>query len=324
MIAPSPELLRDPLGLVRSRCAVVAHRARFVNIDDRALEDCAGSLPLDEIGQVPAHAGPELRGDRLTRSAFVICLDAINFGSGWFPQLAKLPGLSGYRTVEARLRDWFARRGAPSPAELSRFDAAQMTELLAQAQAGPDIPELMQLFALAWRHLGELVERDFGADFGRMLDEAGGSAVQLIRTLLRMPLYRDVVRYDGLEVPLLKRAQITAADLGTAGLAAFEDLDQLTMFADNLVPHVLRLDGVLRYAPELLARINREELLVVGSAEETEIRACAVTAVERLRSLIAQRGGAVRAIDLDYWLWNRGAGASYKAQPRHRARSSFY
>ena len=54
------------------------------------------------------------------------------------------------------------------------------------------------------------------------------------------------------------------------------------MFADNLVPHVLRLDGILRFDPELVARIDREELIEHGSAEEVEIRACAVHAVELL------------------------------------------
>ena len=31
------------------------------------------------------------------------------------------------------------------------------------------------------------------------------------------------------------------------------------MFADNLVPHVLRVDGVLVFDPELVARIERVE-----------------------------------------------------------------
>ena len=52
------------------------------------------------------------------------------------------------------------------------------------------------------------------------------------------------------------------------------------MFADNLVPHVLRLDGVLWFDPELVARIERGELIEHGSPEEVEIRACAVHAVE--------------------------------------------
>ena len=48
---------------------------------------------------------PDLEGaDDETRAAFSLQLNAINFGSGWFPTLRKPPGLSGFRTVEAGLR----------------------------------------------------------------------------------------------------------------------------------------------------------------------------------------------------------------------------
>ena len=100
----------------------------------------------------------------------------------------------------------------------------------------------------------------------------------------------------------------------------FVDLDRLTIFADNLVPHVLRVDGVVSYAPDLLARIEREELIPAGSAEEVEIRACAVHAVELIRNQLH----GVTSMQLDYLLWNRGQARAYKAQPRHRTRTVFY
>jgi hypothetical protein len=103
-------------------------------------------------------------------------------------------------------------------------------------------------------------------------------------------------------------------------VARFDDLDRLTIFADNLVPHVLRVDGLLEYDPDLLARINREELIAAGSQEEQEIRACAVHAVELLREQL----DGVTSMQLDYVLWNRGQEPDYKAQPRHRTRTVFY
>ncbi len=64
-------------------------------------------------------------------------------------------------------------------------------------------------------------------------------------------------------------------------MAEFGDLDRLTIFADNLVPHVLRVDGVLRYDDPLAARIDAGELLEPGR-EEREIRACALHACESI------------------------------------------
>jgi putative queuosine salvage protein len=95
-------------------------------------------------------------------------------------------------------------------------------------------------------------------------------------------------------------------------------VNRLTIFADNLVPHVLRVDGVLIYDPELEARIDRGELLPPGR-EEQEIRACAVHACE----LIA-RELHVAPRTVDTWLWNRGQDPRYKAVPRHRTRTVYY
>jgi hypothetical protein len=133
-----------------------------------------------------------------------------------------------------------------------------------------------------------------------------------------MPLFHDVWPYRGLEVPLFKRAQLAAGDLALAGFE-FDDLHRLTMFADNLVPHVLRVEGVLRYEPNLLARIEGEELIPPGSEEEIEIRAVALHAVELLTEVVP-----LTAMQLDMWLWNEGRLPRYKAEPRHRTRTTAY
>jgi hypothetical protein len=139
-----------------------------------------------------------------------------------------------------------------------------------------------------------------------------------------MEFYRDVSLYHDREVPFYKRAQLTSADLSVAQVAEFDDLDRLTIFADNLVPHVLRMDGVLQYDPDLLERINREDLIQPGSAEEVEIRACALHAVELIAACLRRQGEPVTSMQLDYVLWNRGGLPAYKAVPRHRARSAYY
>jgi hypothetical protein len=51
-----------------------------------------------------------------------------------------------------------------------------------------------------------------------------------------------------------------------------------------------------------------------------EIRAVALHAVE----LLVQARGDTTATGVDYILWNRGAGARYKARPRHRAPCTAY
>jgi hypothetical protein len=104
-----------------------------------------------------------------------------------------------------------------------------------------------------------------------------------------------------------------------AGVATFPDIDRLTIFADNLVPHVLRVDGVLEYEPALAAAVDAREPLEVGGPFEREIRACAVHACE----LLAARAG-VPPRTLDNWLWNRGFEPRYAERPAHLTRTVFY
>jgi len=102
------ELLERPFAAVREACAEVAASARFVAIDAAALEHYAGAVPRAELG-AGATSFPALGGDAESLAAFTLCLGALNFGSGWFPLLRKRAGMSGYRTVEAGLRERFER-----------------------------------------------------------------------------------------------------------------------------------------------------------------------------------------------------------------------
>ena len=237
-------------------------------------------------------------------ATYLLTLDAINFGSGWFPTLRKRPGCSGYFTVAWSLADRFRDVGPWCNAELRALRAEELGSLLGQRADH----ELMALYAQALRSLGAFLGDRDALDLVR---EARGSAERFATMLAAgMALFDDRGFY--------KRAQIAAADLALAGVARFGDLDRLTIFADNLVPHVLRCDGVLRYDAALAARIDAGVLLPPGR-EEREIRGCAVHACE----LIAKRLG-VAAHELDNALWSRGQAPAYKARPRHRCRTVYY
>jgi Potential Queuosine, Q, salvage protein family len=287
------------LDEVRQTCAGIAARARHVRVE----LDRAGSI---EPGP-PPELDPErhyLEGSREDVTAYLLALDTINFGSGWFPTLRKRAGCSGYFTIAWGLADRFREHGSWGTEELLELDGASVAAVLGQDPRH----ELMSLYAQALRDLGAFLGDRSALE---VVEAAGGSAERLAESLAAgMPFFDDVGFY--------KRAQIAGSDLALAGVAKFADLDRLTIFADNLVPHVLRVDGVLVYSPELAARIDSGEMLPPGD-EEREIRGCAVHACE----LIAAELGVPPRV-LDGWLWNRGQGPRYKALPRHRTRTVFY
>jgi Queuosine salvage protein len=288
---------------VRASAAEIAAHATQVRID-------LDALSAVEPGPAPA-LDPErhyLEGPAEAVASYLLTLDAINFGSGWFPTLRKRQAggrpISGYFTVAWALADHFRAHGPWTNAQLRALRADEVARVLGQSRDH----ELMALYAQALRSLGSFLGERRALD---LVDQARGSAVALAEALAGgMAMFHDA--------GFFKRAQIVPSDLALAGVAEFSDLDRLTIFADNLVPHVLRCDGVLTYDERLAATIDAGRPLRMGG-QEREIRGCAVHACR----LIAERLGTDERT-LDQRLWNRGQAPAYKARPRHRCHTVYY
>ena len=312
---------------IRDACAEVTRRARMVRIDDGGLDRFASLLARERPRMPETDPAQQRFPDNKTTIAFILTINAINFGSGWFPTLNKREGMSGYLTIASSLRDRFLKEGPWSSRELEKLTPEDCAALFGQPTAG-DAFELMTLYAQALNELGAFLAREHRGRFEGPVEDARFSAERLVRMLAEMPFYRDVSQYEDLEVPFYKRAQITCSDLAHAlrheGLGRFDDVDQLTLFADNLVPHTLRMLGVLQYDLLLERRIESGELLEPGSEVEVEIRAVGLHAVERLVESCGRRGWKVNASRLDHLLWSRGQSPAIKAKKRHRARTTWY
>jgi hypothetical protein len=318
----------DIFDRIRRSCRKVADRAERVKIDRNRLSSYAASLPLDKVANPQLDPDCHYLGRKEDTVNFLVALDTINFGSGYFPHLRKRPGMSGYFTVASSLHDAYVRQGPLSARQLAEMTVEECTGMFDQDPDNFIARELMQHFAAALNDLGRYVLDRFSGSFAELVDSAASSAGRLVQLLGEMPYFKDVASYNGCEVLFFKRAQITAADLALAfegrRWGHFEDLDQMTIFADNLVPHVLRIDGILLYEEALVAGINEGKLIPAGSAAEVEIRACAVHAVELIKNKLAESGKMVTSPELDSFLWNRGQQPEYKAVPRHRTRCVFY
>jgi hypothetical protein len=269
---------------VRRHCAAIAARAQHVRIDPAAEVPAGGRSGLD-----PDLHFLEGAPDDVAR--YVLILDAVNFGSGWFEELGTdTDALTRRLTAHARAD------GPWSPEQLRALTAADVGGVLALDPQH----ELTRLYAQGLNQLGAWLPA-----------EPGDSAEAFAQRLTAMPFFRDTGFY--------KRAQIAANDLHLAGVARFADIGRLTIFADNLVPHVLRGHGVLVYDDDLAARIERGEELPAGGEHEREIRACAVHACEHL----ARRLGVAPAL-LDNWLWNAGQHLPGRRGRAHITRTVYY
>ncbi|KAK4893675.1 hypothetical protein LTR27_007922 [Elasticomyces elasticus] len=172
----------------------------------------------------------------------------------------------------------------------------------------------------------------------RLIEEANQSAGKLVNLLAKhFPCFRDETRFDGRKVRLLKRAQIFVADLWAAfngtGYGEFNDIDNLTMFADYRVPQMLHSLGVLSYSPTLLYRLRDRKDIPTGHSWEVQLRGCSIWAVELIRQDIvrehSEAEGKVNAVLIDFFLYDlakereKGVGGALET-PHHRTRSIWY
>ena len=216
-------------------------RARFVAIEPGRVDEYAQGL-VRAIAAEPAEEAPLAgEGGAEAVAAFAICMNAINFGSGWWPTIRKRPGHSGYATMAAGVRERFASYGAWSVEELVVMDASAIAAVVGQ---DPEHP-LMTEFATALRDVGEHLLADHD---GRYLALAEGveSIPALSAVFAGWGSFADVSHHDGHRVPFFKRAQIAAADLHRAAIDAGELLTHGS-------PEEVELRAAAVHAVELLA-----------------------------------------------------------------------
>ncbi len=339
-------LSSDALGVLASTLPVVV-RSENVRIVDDAIAATAGAIV--DLGNATPSWGDDLhfRDGTWRTAGWVLALDGLNF---CFWSESADPDVRWQVEYGGKLFDGYwalvaaLRRAVDDgvvlwePDTLAGLSFEQVDHMLRPAEATlPGIPLLERRV----RHLNELGEGllAFQAASRRASRAANpvesfvlaaeGSAARLVELVVRwFPSFDDLADYHGARVRFLKRAQILVADLhgvfGGEGLGRFDDLAVLTAFADYKVPQVLRRLGVIEYAPALADRIERRELIAAGTAEEIEIRAATIWAVELLRQELAEHGTTMAPYEIDWALWQAGQTVEAADRPYHRTLSWFY
>jgi hypothetical protein len=328
----------DRLGVLSSTRAVI-DAASWVEIDRDRVAAIARDFAEREVAPEP-WASPYHFADGTARTVTaVFVLDALNFcfwserpdPSDRWKVAYNGEVVDGYWALAAALKRGI-EAGVPldDPAYLATISASDLGELLRPSvPGGARIP----LFSNRLANLQELGRGLLAIGkpepAAALVTEARGSAIALVERVVSLfPSFNDVATYRGQEVRFYKRAQILISDLAGAfegtGFGAFHDFAALTAFADYKVPQVLRRLGVLRYAPDLAARIAARELLRSGSEEEIEIRAATIWGVEYLRQALAGHGQMLPAGDIDWLLWQAGQQLPPGTEPYHRTLTVFY
>jgi hypothetical protein len=309
----------NPLQTVREGAAFVAQRARYVSINEEAIAALAGRIAAGEMPRLAWDEAHHFSDGAPLTAQYLLVLDALNFC--FWPE----PSWDYNRlalTLKRALLDTPARFRA---ANLARVTAADVRAMLGD---GDDIPLLEQRTALL-REVGAVLAARWEGEAANLVRAADQSAARLIALVTaELPGFRDHAIYRGRPIYFYKRAQIFVGDLwgafGGEGLGRFDDIGQLTMFADYRVPQLLRGEGILAYNARLASIIDLCRELPSGSDLEIELRATTIHAVELLRAALTERGYTITALELDWILWNVGESRQRDLKPHHRTLTIYY
>ena len=318
---------------VLSSCLTVVEQSQFVRIEVAAISHLLNSNTPLEIAVPPPGPPPYHYCDGTGVTAeWIFVLDTVNhcfwpetgspvwtvhYGNEW---------LSGYWALAASLKRAMEEK---IPIHQAKILSMLDSQTLAHIFRGSGTIPLFQERLTNLRQTGQVLMDRFQGSFIHVLEEAGGSPVELVHLLVaEFASFNDTAMYHGSKVYFFKRAQLLVHDLWTTfsgdTWGNFRDLDKLTAFADYKLPQVLRHLGIIRYEPHLAERIQRLEYIPQGSLQEVEIRAATIWAVELLRKELSRRGQELTSAQLDCWLWHLGQDDAYRTLPYHRTRTIFY
>lgn len=338
--------MTDPLGILTS-CRAAVESSEHVRIDDAAINRVATELAKSD--QTPAwDADLHFRatgehGDEHT-AMWLMVLDTLNFcfwGQGSDPQQrwrVRRQGelVDGYVALVAALtraaHDGYPLHDAKWLATISDRD---VSAILQPEKGHTEIP-LMDDRVRNLRELGKGLLQYGEHPATGFIRSANHSAIDLVKRIVdQFPSFNDVTvwpyadtNFPGNEVRFYKRAQILVGDLaeGLSGspLARFDDLDQLTAFADYKVPQVLREMGVIVYDDQLASVVDSRTRIPSGYRMEVEIRAATVVACDQLAAALHERGRQINAAELDWHLWSLSQSLTTDSRPYHLTTTIFY
>lgn len=303
---------------VRATSAWVAARSSHVTIDEsgieKVVETIKTSIPKVEWDFEGIHYFDE--GPLTVQYLFV--LDTLNFC--FWPDKDL-----NYDDLASGLKEALQNDKSVFDADrLQKYTGPELRKLLKWPRPLPLEDERVRLL----REVGLELEKNFEGKASNLVASCGKSAEKLVTLVTRhFPGFRDHSVYKGHQIFLYKRAQIFVADLWGAfkgkGYGEFNDIGEITIFADYIVPAVLQQLGVLKYSAALAGTIEANGEIGSGSEEEVELRTCSVCAVEKMRELIQKKSGKqVLSLELDIWLWS--VGVRCPSLKHHRTLSIYY
>nr|XP_017007848.2 queuosine salvage protein [Drosophila takahashii] len=295
-------------------------------------------IAVENFSQHELHPNPNSN----LAADWVFVLDTLNF-CFWTPNnytKYKVDGYTGYFALCAAVKRAIKENvDVINPKFYSEIDLKTLESIFRSDDGETEIP-LIQKRLESLHEVGKVLIEKYEGSFENVIKKADKSAVRLLNLMVEeFPCFRDEAEFAGQRVSILKRAQILVGDVWSCyrgqGLGYFEDIDQITMFADYRIPQVLVHFGSLEYTNELMEFLKSDTILENGDPREVEIRGASIYIIEQVRDAVVKilkeqhteiSLDNVNSIVIDQYLWDyrRQHNADLEHIPFHKVLSIYY
>ena len=207
-------------------------------------------------------------------------------------------------------------------ARLSREEFAKILD------GNIEIPLLDERLAIL-NDVGQVLLEKYNGEFKNLITEAKGAALSLVDLIVQnFKGFADQTIYEDKDVYFYKRAQLLVADIYQAfdgfDIGNLRGVEYITACADYKLPMMLRKMNILEYTEELADKIDNYKELLSGNAEEVEIRANTIWAVEHIKDMLRTSMPNVTSIHVNDHLWLISQEKFADDKPYHRTRTTAY
>lgn len=314
--------------IVLDSTRAVMEKARLVSIDEAAVGRWAKETPPDALRPSGHELIGQLTGSQEGLANLVLLIDALNF-CFWSsnPLQFEWRGRMYHRYEAMFVSLMLATRYEPKWRDAEYWLSVPSSELREMLTGKGELLLLDEREQIV-RETGRILLERFDGQFMHAIESVSGRAWPLAVLLMtEFDSFRDVARFQGEIVYLMKRAQICPLDISACwqahGHPGLSGLDELTAFADYRVPQALRHLGIIQFEPELAETVDRDEEIAPGSDVEVQIRAATIQAVDKMVKALSGAGKRACAWEIDWYLWGLARSGVIQAK-HHRTRTVYY
>ena len=312
---------------IRQKCQFISENSQYVKIDPNAVKTFAKSITYQPHQYWIDGAYDFAPGTTLDQMMFTQFLTtSINFCFWRKPKWSiekngkKLGGsLSLITAFNNALKN---NLSLLSPEDIDKLTFEDFQNIM-QGTDNTQIPLLSERYTLL-KTISDQLKRRINGSIQQLIQNCNEDCTQILNTILtQMSGFDDIGNYNGIEVPLLKRAQLAIADFNYFYNKylhkSLKGIEQLTAFPDYKIPQTLRDKNILIYNNELAKLVDNNIELPHNSNMEIEIRANTIHAVELL-----SKETELTPAQIDDTLWLSGQTKNPNTKPYHKTISIYY